>query len=312
MRFYNDKKFLKLIDKVSFLKLTLFFVLTIFISAVIYWLLSPSENGVIIVEKPTTFSFFEGLYFSVVTISSLGYGDMHPLGFSRYIAIFEVIVGLGLMGIMVAKLTSWRLSHHVNRLYIHETQKKLESFRNQINKNKHELNEYLEQLTYTITPNPSTRDLYASIPLHEKKLGISNELVRFINLVTEYNEFMTEEVKSPEDIFTQSLVGKVNICLADIREYINNLLNKFDIVEETLRNKVLSGNVGRAILNIVEVIKSTSKIISQSNSNSDIRISISLLDESVGKIENTLGLVTIVASDLISPDQDELADPSEQ
>lgn len=39
------------------------------------------------------------LYFSVVTFSTLGYGDIHPVGWLRYIAMFEALFGLILMAL---------------------------------------------------------------------------------------------------------------------------------------------------------------------------------------------------------------------
>ena len=44
--------------------------------------------------------FLEGVFFSIVTVTSLGYGDIYPVGFSRVIAGFEVLFGLALMGII--------------------------------------------------------------------------------------------------------------------------------------------------------------------------------------------------------------------
>ena len=69
-----------------------------------------------------------GIYFSTVTISSLGYGDMHPMGFSKVLACIEVLLGLVLIGIMIAKVTSQSLSYHVERLFSSDAQKRLKIF----------------------------------------------------------------------------------------------------------------------------------------------------------------------------------------
>jgi hypothetical protein len=49
-------------------------------------------------------SVLDSGYFSIVAITSLGYGDIAPLGFSRLIAAAEVLIGLIVMGLIIAKL----------------------------------------------------------------------------------------------------------------------------------------------------------------------------------------------------------------
>jgi hypothetical protein len=53
-------------------------------------------------------SAWDALYFSFVTITTLGYGDIQPLGFSRVIAatesIWGLLFGIALLGRFVASL----------------------------------------------------------------------------------------------------------------------------------------------------------------------------------------------------------------
>lgn len=48
----------------------------------------------------------DALYFSIVTEATLGYGDIRPVGFSRLLACTQVLLGLVLAGLIVAKITS--------------------------------------------------------------------------------------------------------------------------------------------------------------------------------------------------------------
>jgi potassium channel LctB len=52
------------------------------------------ENGSSIEDLPLS----DALYFSTTTISTLGYGDIVPLGIYRYFAMAEVLLGLLYMG----------------------------------------------------------------------------------------------------------------------------------------------------------------------------------------------------------------------
>ncbi len=58
--------------------------------------------------EPGTPDFVDCLYFSVVTITSLGYGDLHPLGASRILAAMEVLSGLVFIGVFVSRIVSFK------------------------------------------------------------------------------------------------------------------------------------------------------------------------------------------------------------
>ncbi|MFH1788456.1 MAG: potassium channel family protein [Candidatus Altiarchaeota archaeon] len=50
--------------------------------------------------------FYASVYFSFITATSLGYGDITPVGVSRVIAIVESVVSLLIFGIVISKLVS--------------------------------------------------------------------------------------------------------------------------------------------------------------------------------------------------------------
>ena len=95
--------FHRFVDHVSFTGLTVAFILAVFICALAYWKLSSLPSGHGIGEN---ISLWDAVYFSVVTISSLGYGDFQPKGISRLFATIEVLWGLVIIGLGVAKLAS--------------------------------------------------------------------------------------------------------------------------------------------------------------------------------------------------------------
>ena len=115
-----------LVDDVTMYAYVLFFLTATVTFGVAYTLLTPIGHGIGQNLVPLSdVSFLTGMYFSVVTISSLGYGQLHPIGFSKVLVSIEVLVGLVVVGIMIAKVTSRRLSYHVSRLFISDAQAKL-------------------------------------------------------------------------------------------------------------------------------------------------------------------------------------------
>jgi hypothetical protein len=51
--------------------------------------------------NPSSGRFSEALYFSVVTFTSLGYGDISPVGFSRLLASTEALIGVFMISLFV-------------------------------------------------------------------------------------------------------------------------------------------------------------------------------------------------------------------
>ena len=109
---------MKFFDKLSAWWIVAIYFILLLAMGCVYYCLTPSEHGLYLNgESVNDLTFCQALYFSAVTISSLGYGDYQPMGYSRAIASAEVIIGLALMGMLIYKLTSLRTSHHLNRLY---------------------------------------------------------------------------------------------------------------------------------------------------------------------------------------------------
>jgi len=48
---------------------------------------------------------YDSLYFSVVTLTTLGYGDIEPHGFFRAIASLQALLGYVFLGLLVANIT---------------------------------------------------------------------------------------------------------------------------------------------------------------------------------------------------------------
>ena len=59
---------------------------------------------------------------------------MHPMGISKILACIEVLFGLVMIGVMIAKVTSQRLLYLVERLSSSDAQKRLENFAEEFNK----------------------------------------------------------------------------------------------------------------------------------------------------------------------------------
>ena len=113
-----------LIEEVSLRAYLVVFAVVVIGCGWLYSYLTAHGHGV----NASPLGFLDGVFFSIVTVTSLGYGDLYPVGFSRVIAGAEVLFGLAFMGIMIAKVTSRRLSYHVQRLFVSDAQRRLDDF----------------------------------------------------------------------------------------------------------------------------------------------------------------------------------------
>ena len=124
---FRQRPLIFLVEEVRLRTYIVGLVVVILLFGVFYTCLTPKEHGIGENGEPLSdVTIFTGIYFSVVTISSLGYGHMHPMGLSKVFACAEVLIGLAIIGIMIAKVTSQRLSHHVSHLFASDAQKRLE------------------------------------------------------------------------------------------------------------------------------------------------------------------------------------------
>ena len=141
-----------LIEEVSLRAYLLVFAVVVLGCGWLYSFLTAHGHGV----NTSPLGFLDGVFFSIVTVTSLGYGDLYPVGFSRVIAGAEVLFGLAFMGIMIAKVTSRRLSYHVQRLFVSDAQQRLDVFVERLATIRMPLIEVTKELghIYQRTPEP--------------------------------------------------------------------------------------------------------------------------------------------------------------
>jgi hypothetical protein len=97
----GDKKYKLTIN------LSLILIVAVFFFGLTYWLVGFIENNGIY-SNGIRAGFWESIYFSVVTITTLGYGDFTPLGISRFLVSFESIFGLIFIGYGISQVLSVR------------------------------------------------------------------------------------------------------------------------------------------------------------------------------------------------------------
>jgi hypothetical protein len=117
---WNDS-FLAFIERLSTFQLFLVWIGTVLLSGFGYWLCALiGEHGLTEAGSPVGADLkglSSALYFSFVTATSLGYGDVIPIGIARAIAVGESVTALLVFGAVVAKFVSHRQDELVREIY---------------------------------------------------------------------------------------------------------------------------------------------------------------------------------------------------
>jgi len=116
-----DNSLLDLVERRSALQLSLIYIGTILLSGFAYWLGAlVGEHGLVEAGRPVGADlngFASALYFSFVTATSIGYGDIVPVGVARVIAVAEGVTALLVFGAVVAKFVSHRQEELMSEIH---------------------------------------------------------------------------------------------------------------------------------------------------------------------------------------------------
>ncbi len=123
MQTKKSKSVIRLIDEARLRTLIYFAAGVNLLFAITYWL-----SGSLRFSSGGGVDFPNCLYMSLVTFTTLGYGDIIPVGVAKPLACVEVVLGLTFVGICIAKLTSASQSYYLGQLYARDAQERFESY----------------------------------------------------------------------------------------------------------------------------------------------------------------------------------------
>ncbi len=116
--FLRKKRFFSL-ERVDFYQILLTWFFLIFLLGVIYYLFlgKLGANLVSTITGEPIAKLTDAIYFSFITATSTGFGDIIPLGFFKIIAVLEVTLGLLLLAVVTSKLVSIKQDIILEELY---------------------------------------------------------------------------------------------------------------------------------------------------------------------------------------------------
>jgi hypothetical protein len=112
---------LDLVDSISTAQMFAIWLAVILACGVGYWLIDLSGSIGLVETGARVRSNLGGLltaiYFSFITATSVGYGDVLPVGATRILAVTEAVAGLLIFGLLIAKFVSYRQDMLVREIH---------------------------------------------------------------------------------------------------------------------------------------------------------------------------------------------------
>jgi potassium channel LctB len=166
-------------------RLTFFHILLLWTGALIffglayYFLSGPAARLVYSPAKTTVTSLVDSIYFSFITATSTGFGDITPVGYFKIISIFEVFFGLVLLAVVTSKLVSIKQDVIMNEIYEISFNEKINRIRSSMLVFRQNLSRMISNIESNTIRKREISDLYTYFSSLEDNLNeISNLMQR--------------------------------------------------------------------------------------------------------------------------------------
>ncbi len=185
-------KLLYKIGKLNFYWIVVVLIVLILLFALFYYFGISAGNGISYAysSEGNKISFMDCVYFSIVTFTTLGFGDFYPNGNSRIVVIIEVILGLTFFGLLVSRFTAAKSEYILHRLYTGDVERRFHRFDDGLNKYREEIstiyNNYLLNNDYCEITNRILSDKYKNV--YEDLLSVVIGLRKYIGFEVYYGE----------------------------------------------------------------------------------------------------------------------------
>ncbi len=258
---YNKELAAEKLEKITGTQFVVLYLAVIFTFGLVYFLLGNGNNGIVPSYDPQFCSesksanILECMYFSVITMTSLGYGDYRPIGISRFFTIIQAIIGVGMLGVLIAKLLSVRQNNMLSYLLLAQQRETLKNFKDNLGNAGKQLKKAYER-----------RDVDEILVAVKNYYNHLFSLSRFLGVTIEYKLLDTDSSNfvfkglvrsigqslSPSGVAIEN-IGRINPSL---KNHTKKLIITLEIVVEKLEN--YNNNIDCSNLkNILDKFKQT-------------------------------------------------------
>lgn len=210
-------RFGRYVDRASYVDILLLALLVLGFSSLYFWI-APACYGL----KPPAGGFSDAVFFSFVTFSSLGYGDIVPQGFGRIVAVTEVLSGVALTAMFIGKVASERQASLLLLLHTSDTQRRIAEF-----------SRALESARTQIVGLAATKDVFNLNKALEGHIKLSKALANYLF----YNSHQAGVVQFGNFTTLVGLYDEVRESFLSLRRLYRDALN---IGDATAMRRILA------------------------------------------------------------------------
>jgi len=211
-RSWNDSV-LGLVERLSTFQLFLLWIGTVLLCGFVYWLGALiGEHGLVEAGSPLAANLSglgSALYFSFVTATSVGYGDVLPVGIARVLAVIEAVTALLIFGAIVAKLVSHRQEELVGEIA-------RVTFDERLDRVQSNLHTVISELL-SITSLCETR----AMPLARLSTRLDSAVLLFVGELRTMHDLLYQ----PRLLVEEGVLGSILANLASALDILAELLN---------------------------------------------------------------------------------------
>ena len=194
----------------------------------------------------------DAVYFSFITATTTGFGDIIPFGFFKFLTVIEVVCGWLLLAAVTMRLISIKQDIIIGELYEMSLRNEIAGLRTSLRLFRQKMDEFIARLEEGTLKKRSFNDLYRNLASFEENL-------------------MRVRTVIPEDAghdFKKKLEEE------DIEILLNSVLNSFEKIDELAKVKSNSEfrlNSGTAIKHISASINICDSIFQRANQSKLLR-----------------------------------------
>lgn len=222
----NKIDIIKFFNRLKFQYLFLFWIFIIIFFGIIYHLLNLTQANSLIYlnEIPLQNNiqgFLDSLYFSFITATATGYGDIIGTGLAKLLAVFEVIIGLVIFGILISKLVSYKQSIILEEIYEISFDEKINRLRSALYLFRADVARFIEKINSKILNKQKLQDLWILLASCENNLDDIEKLL--------CPKIKKEYLKNINELKFELLLNSIDLTLLRLKELLNYLdENEFD------------------------------------------------------------------------------------
>ncbi|MFH1053448.1 MAG: potassium channel family protein [Candidatus Woesearchaeota archaeon] len=238
----------RIIDKLTFGKIMLIWISTIFFFGLAYFFLSGSMSYLSYSKSELEITnVWDAIYFSFVTATTTGFGDIIPLGNFRIVAIFEVVFGLLLLALVTSRLVSIKQDVLLSEIYDLSFNEKINSIRSSLLLFRQNIERTIAKTDQETYSKKDVDDIY--IYLSSLK-DILNEIWDIF-----YKQNENRYIKKIDPVNTELILNSLLSSFEKLHE-LNLHLNKKKIVWKDEATMMITRNCLSLFDNIFSTIKS--------------------------------------------------------